>query len=546
MRFFNALALVSALGVALIEAGCSSEDPKPPPWVVGVQNPLPNSADGRLVGSDCPLPMPDVVAECGQLQVPESHANPMWRQLSLPVVVFRSPSPGARELPPVVYLEGGPGGHAIANVVSSFDDFFRPLIKQRDLVVFDQRGTGFATPRLDCPNLGATPMPGLSGAAAPSDADSQLLACRNELSQSTLLDAYNSHENASDVDDLRRALGYEKWHLLGVSYGTRLGLDVARYYPGGVESLILDSVLPPDVDFAASGPVNFKRSLDAVFRSCIEQASCALGYPNLETRFYDLANRLNAEPKLVTNQEGGRFRVSGDLLTSLIFNLSYSAPAVSFMPELIFQLSEGDFGFFEQLSLSDQSAVADGSFSIGMYFSVVCSDYVPFSSAAATEEANRAVPPVIVKALSSIELFSVCKTWNVQAAAPAEHTAVTSALPILLLSGALDPVTPPAWAQSAARSLSNGRALTFNGQAHGIITDPCAGELMNSYWDNPTADPSPKCPNRQLPLEFFVADSRLPAATALPRARGATNTHGVHEELSKVLNHALRERARFR
>ena len=534
------------LGLALALLNCSSED-KPPPLERWAWRPLVTSADGRLTGTPCPLTLLSANVDCGELTVPESRTGGSTRMLRLPVIVIRSSSPLARTREPVVYLEGGPGGNAIQSVTSGFTIAFEPLVTERDLVVFDQRGTGYGL-ALTCPELGG---PGtnesLMGAAAATQALTQLQSCRTRLSSIAHLDDYDSRENAADVDDLRSALGYAKWHLLGVSYGTRLALDVARYHAEGVSSVILDSVLPTQVDFAATGAVNFKRALDAMFQTCAAQSDCALGYPNLERVFYDLIDRLNAQPAPVGNRAGMSHQLTGSDVMSLIFNLSYSASAVAAVPEIISQLSEGDFSLFEGVVFGDPDPTAESTLSLGMYLSVVCSDYAPFASLEATLQAEKDLPPSVIAISGVTRILTQCKTWNVSPAAPEEHLAAASDVPTLLLSGFHDPVTPPEWASLAATTLTHSQLLNFKNVAHGIISEACAGPLMNTYWNDPSGDPSGQCRNRDISLQFSVPQRRL-ALTRLPpgitRAQ-STAPEKSQQDLIDVVNEALARRKLF-
>ncbi len=534
------------VGFGLALLNCSSED-KPPPLERWARRALVASADGRLTGSACPMKLPSANVDCGELTVPESRTGGSTRMLRLPVIVIRSSSSLAKTREPVVYLEGGPGGNAIQNVTNGFSVAYQPLVKERDLVVFDQRGTGYGL-ALTCPELGG---PGtnesLMGSAATAQALTQLQTCRTRLSRIAHLDDYDSRENAADVDDLRSALGYNKWNLLGVSYGTRLALDVERYHPEGVRSVILDSVLPTQVDFAATGATNFKRALDVLFQTCAAQSDCALGYPNLERTFYDLIDRLNAQPATVVNRAGASHAVTGGDVMSLIFTLSYSAAALAAVPEIIAQFSEGNFSVFEGFAFGEPAPGAESTFSLGMYLSVVCSDFAPFSSIEATMQAEKKLPPSLVQVLGATGILAECGTWNVAPALPEEHLAAASDVPTLVLSGFHDPVTPPEWASLAATTLTHSQLLNFKNVAHGIISETCAGSLMNTYWNDPSGDPSGQCRNRDLSLQFSVPPRRLALtqlAPGIPRAQ-LTVPEKSQQDLVEVVNEALARRKLF-
>jgi pimeloyl-ACP methyl ester carboxylesterase len=144
---------------------------------------------------------------------------------------------------------GGPGGHAIESVVLSFD-MFAPFVENRDLIVFDQRGTGFSQPSLNCQELTDLVYDLIDENLSIEEIeDRQIEAvkqCRDRITREGInLSLYNSAQSAADLNDLRMALDYESWNILGISYGTRLALTAMRDFPDGIRSVILDSVYPP-------------------------------------------------------------------------------------------------------------------------------------------------------------------------------------------------------------------------------------------------------------------------------------------------------------
>ena len=173
--------------------------------------------------TDCWFDLPGVV--CGYLTVPEDRGDPMGNQVELAVAIIESQS--ANPLPdPVIYLEGGPGGAALLGIESLLD---HPLLADRDLIMFDQRGTGFSVPSLNCYEL------------EEDEGENAVQACRDRLlDEGVNLDAYNTAATAADVNDLRLALGYEQVNLLGVSYGTKAALTTLRDFPTVIRSVVVD------------------------------------------------------------------------------------------------------------------------------------------------------------------------------------------------------------------------------------------------------------------------------------------------------------------
>lgn len=199
--------------------------------------------------------------DCGWLVVPENRDILPSRAIRLAVAIFH-PVGGARAADPVIYLSGGPGGSAQKAIQYSWDEEFAPLVEmtRRDLIIFDQRGVGVSRPALVCPmvenkSLELMKYDPRTFPQTTSDISEQMLSsfleCRDQLSQTANLGSYHSTFSAADVHDLRNALGYQQVNLWGISYGTRLGLEVMRLYPEGIRSVVLDSVYPPDVDLYA-------------------------------------------------------------------------------------------------------------------------------------------------------------------------------------------------------------------------------------------------------------------------------------------------------
>lgn len=472
---------------------------------------LPDSADGRLVGGDCPVQIPaGYRASCGTLTVPENRTAKTPATIDLRVVVFAGNKPGSV---PVVYLDGGPGGPAIDDVTGLIQ-YFAPILRDHDLVVFDQRGTGHDSPSLACPEIDKADSTAASLDELHLAEINAVKACRDRLVASGVDPAtYTTHANAADVDDLRAELGYDRWHVFGVSYGTRLALDVARYYPRGVASVAIDSVLPPQVDFIADSVPNALRSFHQTFAGCAAQADCSKAYPNLETILSALVASLDQTPASVTLNDGSTQKVTGDDVLQLLFMLSYSTETLPLLPEIIYQFNEGNLDVMK--AVLNGGASTTPAIAWGMYLSVVCSEYTAYSSLAAVDTANAGIDPLFVQALGSSDFFDLCTAWGVPAAPAAERAPAASNIPALVLSGIYDPVTPPAWAELASTSLSRSHYLSFQNETHGVFTDTCGGDLLAAFWANPAADPSAMCPNRNSALPFSVLPGRLPAGATL-------------------------------
>lgn len=296
----------------------------------------------------CPFDVPeDQQVECGYLTVPEDRSQPDGKTIDLAVAIVRSPNP-TPAADPIIYLEGGPGGSALSGIEGWYDT---GLGEFRDIILIDQRGTGYSEPFLGCPD----------DLDISEDADDLefATACRDELvSRGVNLAAYNSAASAADINDLRLALGYEKVNLYGISYGTRLAMTIMRDYPEGLRSVVLDSAYPPQVDGYNEQAVNAGRAFGLLFADCAANAACNAAYPDLENVFYETVDKLNANPVLVDLGEGEN-EVNGDALINLIFETLYDTSAIPYLPLIIYEARDGVFDAYLNLGAEDLDDAGD-------------------------------------------------------------------------------------------------------------------------------------------------------------------------------------------
>jgi pimeloyl-ACP methyl ester carboxylesterase len=210
------------------------------------------------------------------------------------------------------------------------------LPSNRDLILFAQRGAGYSQPSLHCSD-NETPK-----------------ACHDWLVKSGInLNAFTTLENAADVDALIKELGYRQVNLDGISYGTRLALTVMRIYPSDLRSVVLDSVIPPQVNGFTSIPQTAKRAFDVLFHGCLAKAFCNATYPHLQTVFYRLVDVLNATPIIfrATSQSGKPFVVhfTGNNLVLCLRQALYFSDLIPLLPGVIFEIEQHDYTLLSQI-----------------------------------------------------------------------------------------------------------------------------------------------------------------------------------------------------
>jgi pimeloyl-ACP methyl ester carboxylesterase len=445
---------------------------------------------------------------CGYLVVPENRAVPNGRLIQLHVAVFQSVLEGP-EPDPVVHLAGGPGSSSLDVSGYMLNQGLDQILERRNFILFDQRGTGYSSPRLDCPERDAlTPAllsEGLSGQdSLPAIVDA-FQRCHDRLvAEGNDLSAYNSAASAADLNDLRIALGYQQLNLYGVSYGTRLALTMMRDYPQAIRSVVLDSTYPLEVNLYTALAPDAGRAFNVLFDDCAADPACNAAYPNLRAVFYNLVDQLNASPVTVPlSVDGSNIPVSltGNLLIDVLFVGLYNPTVAANMPKMIYQVQRGEYAILRDRLL----LYFDTSGALGMGTSVQCAEEIPFNSGDEAYTAAQGVQPEIAAFFpQSVQyLFAVCRDWNEITPDPRENQPVTSDIPTLILAGEFDPITPPAWGQMTAGHLSNSYFFEFPGNGHWVTrSSRCALSIALAFWDNPSVPPDASCLASQGGLQF--------------------------------------------
>jgi pimeloyl-ACP methyl ester carboxylesterase len=429
--------------------------------------------------------------ECGDLIVPESRSQPDGPTISLHIAIFKSANPNPAP-DPVIHLIGGPGASPLNAADWLLDTGGDAILKQRDYIMFSQRGTSYAKPFLGCPGradfqweLAAQP---LSLAEFNARELEFWNDCRDKLAaQGINLGAYSSAENASDVNDLRLALGYDQVNLYGISYGSRLALIALRDHPEGVRSAIIDAIWPPQVALDHEVAHSAYGSFRALFDACTADAECAQTYPDLETTFYQVLQELNANP--VTFQfDRGEVSVDGYDFLGALFSLLYSINDIPQIPALIANAAQGkyDEALFE-LNAPD-------TYAWGMHYAVRCYEEFAFESQAEALALAADLPPEFQDFFARTYEYALCDTWQIGTDDARENEPVVSDVPTLIFSGRYDPITPPSYGRLAAETLSHGYFYEFPTLSHGVMrSNECALAIGLAFLDDPTVAPDASC-----------------------------------------------------
>jgi pimeloyl-ACP methyl ester carboxylesterase len=492
--------LVALLGVLAFTFACSGGGDDEPTRV-----PSYTPGAGTYAKNDCPFiaPLGETV-ECGTLTVPAHRSDLNSAKITLPVAVFKahSKTPNAD---PIIYLEGGPGGHIIEEAADWYPYLVKPFLDDRDFILFDQRGAGLAKPALDCPQLDdfdhTTLTKDMTDTEYTTGFVGAVKACRDALVAAGVDPALStSSESASDMEDLRLALGYKQWNLYGISYGTRLALTAMRDYPDGIRSVILDSTYPPSADLFAEAPRDLDRSIDRLLTDCEADSFCLNAYPNVRKKFNELIDDLAANPRTLdiseeTGEEGATFVLSDDLFLGWLYSYFYDKGILGDLPALIWETANGDYDIVKEIASYQFADDTPSGVSWGMYFSIECAEEAPFGSRdkAAIELSRFPRLKGVFRGMAT-DTYAACDAWNVPPASSVENNVIESDIPTLVLSGDYDPITPPGWGRSVANSLDNSYYFELPGVGHGVIPSEGCGEVIaHNFLSQPDADPSSSC-----------------------------------------------------
>ncbi len=447
--------------------------------------------------ASCWMTLPDGVVEgqnldCGYLNVPENRSDASSPTIQLAYTVLHA-SADVVKPDAIIYLSGGPGGNAVGEIDGWINT---PYLQDRDLVLLDQRGTGYSLPTLNCPEV-------------EQNDDDATQACHDRLvKEGVNLQAYNSVGNAADVADLRVALGYKEWNLYGISYGTRLALTVMRDHPEGVRSVVIDSVYPPEVSSWEEYGQNTADEFNKLFQGCAQDEKCNAAYPDLEKIFGSVVEKLNAEPAHYSGTDatsGDKVDkdMSGNDFIDRVFQVLYSTESIPHLPMVINEVANGNYAALDDLESGSsitsgfrQKTDEDITDSEGMNQSVECQEEVAFLDEAKAI-ANVPAEPASLhdNSINAIQgTFSDCQIWDVKAADQLETKPVVSDIPTLVAAGEFDPITPAKWAESAASHLANSFYFLFPGGGHGVIDmNDCSKGIMQAFLDDPMQKPDGNC-----------------------------------------------------
>lgn len=456
--------LISAASAALL-GSCQSSNTKPSAPAVAQ----------RLALKPCKLDGLDGDTRCGSYEVFEDRTAKSGRTIKLKIVVLKAlngkPAPDA-----IFPLAGGPGAPATDMVDLAHDEILAPAREDHDIVFVDQRGTGGSNPLL-C-DVGDNPkdLATFFGDILPID---KVRACRDKLQGIADLRLYTTPIAMDDLDEVRSALGYDKIDLLGVSYGTIAAQVYIRQHAEHARSAFLVGVATPNIKQPLLFPRSAQHAMDMLYKDCAADAVCHKTFPDLQKEFEAVLHRFDNGPvtmKLIDPATGKKtdVKVARSNFVERIRLAMYSTESQALVPLIIHRVYVNDYLPFEKAAML-LSPGADVS--RGVYFTITCSEGVPFISDSDVVNETRGT---YVGAERVTRHIKACQEWPKGEIAPSYIEPVKSDVPVLMISGEVDGSSPIWFGESAVKFLSNGRQIKIRYLGH-QIDGPCISDIFKNF-----------------------------------------------------------------
>jgi pimeloyl-ACP methyl ester carboxylesterase len=432
---------------------------------------------------------------CAELTVPEHRGVATSRLIHLKVVIIGVDQPGNA----VMMISGGPGDAAGIDAagVTGWWRFIAatPWLKQREVVLFDQRGTGLSEPDLRCPEIAAVGRSLLVADSSLAEAAATwrdaAASCHQRLGAAGIdLTGYTTDAIVRDLRSLIEALRLDRPNLIGVSFGSRVLLSYLRDADAGTRAVVLDSVYPPEIHPFSEAGQNAADGFAELFRSCAETPSCQANAPELRSTFDRVLERAATKPEKLTLDDPAtgqqlEIRLDPAKLIEILFYGFYDWHAVQAIPGAIAALDRGHPEALRPLALVALRDYGWEGASHGLFLSVECHDEAPFDPPEAIAQAAMAEPRFARFIEENVPVVA-CPAWPMGAPDPAVKRPAASAVPALLLSGQLDIATPERWAREAARYLPHATVISLADVGHGVLSNhECASRLIGRFLDHP-------------------------------------------------------------
>ncbi len=442
--------------------------------------------------------MPGMQARCATLVRPLDPSGEVEGEIELRIAVVPAldltPEPD-----PLVPLAGGPGQGAV-QFYAAFAGAFERVRRDRDILLVDQRGTGQSA-TMDCEFDDDI----VEGQYSTEQTIEYMRMCLDQLPHDPRF--FTTSVAVRDLEAVREALGYTQLNLYGVSYGSRVAQHFARRYPESTRTIIVDGVAAPQKALGPEIATESQKAVDNILARCMDEAECSERFPEIDKTFQRVVETLTDAPVEieVPHPSHGRpeaLTFGRNEFAGAIRLLAYSPNSIALIPLLVHEAGEQRYAPLAAQYLMTTISLMD-SLSLGMHNSVMCTEDAPFYDSATIDYdlLNASyMGPLQLEALEAI-----CSIWPGGPIDDEFKAPLATGLPVLLLSGTADPITPPAWATLAMAEMENATHLIGEHQGHGQINVGCVPDIVADFIE--TADLSSldsQCMERSFVMPFFL------------------------------------------
>ncbi|RFS15645.1 alpha/beta fold hydrolase [Emticicia sp. C21] len=423
---------------------------------------------------------------CGYLIVPENRNKPNGKTIKLPYIIAESNNPNKKK-DPVLFTGGGPGASSLGFIRSVHN---RSLIRDRDFITFEQRGTHFAVPNLNCNDIGEA----LKKAFIYNlPKDSMILVgvkqCRAKLvAQGIDLAGYNTVESAADIEDLRKVLKIDSLNLFGASYSGGLMPTVLKNHPDGIRSLILDSPLPEFVNIDEEELVNFNEALNTVLTKYEADTIAKLPYGKLKDKFKQYFTGITGKDFTIKYlpkdaKDSLTIHYSQGELIGYLLDVLYDFSRIKDIPFIVSEMIQGRHQLYIKSFL-------DGIFRnggpSGMRLSVYCSDKMAFARDVVIKQQYQLYPYMAGAGYYVNDVYrSMCDCWKVPPIVDETKMPFYSKVPVLLGGGDTDPATRPIYNDMMHHFMPNSQRVLFKGRSHCPTMRGDGDSFISQFLNNP-------------------------------------------------------------
>lgn len=390
---------------------------------------------------------------------------------------------------PILFLHGGPGGRSIIDRYMWLAPQSK-ILNSHDLILVDQKGSGESEPSLDCWETDS----GLTGQS--------ISACKARLSSQGIdFSSYQIKEIAEEIVDLRISLGIKKWNLYGVSFGSRIALELLAIDEAAVNSVVLDSPLPGHVAAYDSLPYESERAVNLAINNCQKTKDCDLSLLNQKTSDCShmenlmseclgyLLKQLNENP-IMFSDSGTTISIDDSTFAFELVNTLAHPDGRSVVSKAVLLALNGRMAeaMNSLLKVGITGYSRGDELSEGAQFSSECLDELPKNNPLIEEYSTP-----LASALSKREeiLQEICEIWTPGETALMKPFSNSFETETLILAGLLDPITPVSWSLKTQEILPNSILIKKVDWTHApSLSDECAKELVYKFFSGERWDPN--------------------------------------------------------